>query len=145
MISDNNFRHDLSNDHSINNDNSYDIVDGDIDLIQKLRSKHHNSYTRELKIRPTYEDCLKDHEAEDEPIQIDAIMIQPFTTTERSSVEAIPIQPSPDRSRSLVTQVSRQIDHFLRKQGASFRFTDKCQYCARTSHQACGSRPLQRL
>ncbi len=70
---DNNFRHDLNNDHSINNETAITLLaDGDIDLILKLRKNHHNSDTRgdcldyfityhvapEYKIRPTYEDCL---------------------------------------------------------------------------------------
>ena len=73
----------------------------------------------ELKIRPSYEDGLRDNEAENELIQIDAMMIQP-STTESCTVEAIPINIFPDHSRlSLVTRVSRHIDNFLRKQGAS--------------------------
>ncbi len=35
------FSHDPNNDHII----SYDIADGDIDALEKLRNKHHNSDT----------------------------------------------------------------------------------------------------
>jgi hypothetical protein len=44
----NDFSHDPNNDHNI----SYDIADGDIDALEKLRNKDHNSDTRG--------DCLDD-------------------------------------------------------------------------------------
>jgi hypothetical protein len=78
LTPDNDFRKDLNNDHTVNNDISYDIADEDIDSLQKLRDKHNDSETRgnclddfityhvapELKIRPSYEVCLKENEAE---------------------------------------------------------------------------------
>ena len=125
------------------------MADGDIDALEKLRDKHHNSDTRgdclddfityhiapSLKIRPSYEDCLRENAVENEliqieemslrddeegekHIQIDAMMIQP-STSESSSETAISHAP-PEHSRlSLVTRVSRHVDNFLRKQGAS--------------------------
>ncbi len=147
---DNDFRHDLNNDHNISNNISYmyDIADGDIDSLQNLRNKHHNSDTRgdclddfityyiapELKTRPSYEDCLReneenelvqieemnlrDDEEENELIQIDAMMIQP-SISESSTEDAIS-NSLPEHSRlSLMTRVSRHVDNFLRKQGAS--------------------------
>ena len=39
---DNDLSHNLNNDHNI----SYDMADGDIDALEKLRDKHHNSDTR---------------------------------------------------------------------------------------------------
>ncbi len=86
-IPDNNFRHD-PNDHTVDNNISYDIANGDIDSLQKLRGNR-DSDTRddclddfityhvapELKIRPSYEDCLNDNEAEIEILQINAMMI----------------------------------------------------------------------
>jgi hypothetical protein len=42
-IPDNDFRHDLNNDHTVKNNISYDIADGDIDSLQKLRDKHNDS------------------------------------------------------------------------------------------------------
>jgi hypothetical protein len=125
------------------------MADGDIDALEKLRDKHHNSDTRgdclddfityhiapTLKIRPSYEDCLRENAVEDELIQIeemnlrddeegdkliqiDAMMIQP-STSESSSETAVSHAP-PEHSRlSLVTRVSRHVDNFLRKQGAS--------------------------
>jgi hypothetical protein len=120
-----------------------------MDSLQKLRNKHHNSDTRgdclddfityhivpELKIRPSYEDCLRDNAVENELIQIeetnlrddeegekliqiDAMMIQPSTS--ESSSEAAISNSLPEHSRiSLVTRVARHVDNFLRKQGAS--------------------------
>ena len=99
------------------------MADGDIDALEKLRDKHHNSDTRGdclddfityhiapvLKIRPSYEDCLRENAVENEliqieemslrdneegekPIQIDAMMIQP-STSESSSETAISHAP----------------------------------------------------
>ena len=61
---------------------------------------------------------LRDDEEEEKLIRIEAMMIQP-TTSESSSEDAIS-QSLPEVSRlSLVTRVSRHVDNFLRKQGAS--------------------------
>ena len=123
----NNFRHDL-NDHTVDNNISYDIANGDIDSLQKLRGNH-DPDTRddclddfityhvapELKIRPSYEDCLNDNEAEIEILQITAMMIQP---SESSTVEDFP-DTSPLEHTTLVMRASRHVDNFLRKQGAS--------------------------
>ncbi len=61
---------------------------------------------------------LRENEENHELIQIDAMMIQP-TISESSTKEATS-NSLPDHSRlSLVTRVSRHVDNFLRKQGAS--------------------------
>ena len=66
------------------------MADGDIDALEKLRDKHHNSDTRgdclddfityhiapALKIRPSYEDCLRENAVEDELIQIEEMNLR---------------------------------------------------------------------
>ena len=66
------------------------MADGDIDALEKLRNKHHNSDTRGdclddfityhiapvLKIRPSYEDCLRENAVEDELIQIEEMNLR---------------------------------------------------------------------
>ena len=152
---------------------SNNIEDRDIDNLKKLRIKR-QSHTQKrgdciddfityhvtpgLQRRPTYEECLHDHD-EDDPLQLNAAMIQP-TASESEKEEAQPeiqtqspsevtpkieeqphtnsigtwlIESTPDnvgssssftpseltKRFSLVTQVSRHIDTFLRQQGAS--------------------------
>jgi hypothetical protein len=70
---------------------------------------------------------LRDDEEEEKLTQIDAMMIQPSIS--ESSSEAAISHSLPEHSRlSLVTRVSRHVDNFLRKQGASdLQISTLCQ------------------
>jgi hypothetical protein len=108
---------------------SDNIEDRDIDNLKKLRINQHlhigkqddciddfitHHVTPELKRRPTYEECL-DEQNEDDPLQLNAAVIQPSTTESSSS-----LTPQAESKKfSLVTQVSRHLDAFLRQQDAS--------------------------
>ena len=150
------------------------IEDRDIDNLKKLRITYH--VTPGLQRRPTYEECLHDQN-EDDPLQLNAAMIQP-TISEPEKEEAQPenqtqstseitpkieVQPHTNsigtwllastadnrnagimessssltpreetKRLSLVTQVSRHIDAFLRQHGYVKPF-----------HPTCGSDPYE--
>ena len=154
---------------------SDNIEERDIDNLKKLRINRHShtknrddciddfityQVTPALKERPTYEECLHDQN-EDDPLQLNAAMIQPTTEPEKeeaqpeiqTTTEITPkievqqhanpvgtwllastaanrnaeimessssLTPREETKRlSLVCQVSRHIDEFLRQQGAS--------------------------
>ena len=154
---------------------SDNIEERDIDNLKKLRINRHShtknrddciddfityQVTPALKERPTYEECLHDQN-EDDPLQLNAAMIQPTTEPEKeeaqpeiqTTTETTPkievqqhanpvgtwllastaanrnaeimessssLTPREETKRlSLVCQVSRHIDEFLRQQGAS--------------------------
>lgn len=154
---------------------SDNIEDKDIDNLKKLRINRHShtkirddciddfityNVTPALKRRPTYEECLDDQN-EDDPLQLNAAMIQPISEPEKEETQSefqttseitpkIEVQPHVNpigtwllastaanrnaaitessssltpreetKRLSLVCQVSRHIDEFLRQQGAS--------------------------
>ena len=154
---------------------SDNIEERDIDNLKKLRINRH-SHTKNrgdciddfityhvtpgLQRRPTYEECLHDQD-EDDPLQLNAAMIQPISEPEKEEAQPenqttseitpkIDVQPHVNpigtwllastaanrnadimessssltpreetKRLSLVYQVSRHVDEFLRQQGAS--------------------------
>ena len=154
---------------------SDNIEERDIDNLKKLRINRHSHtknrgdciddfityhVTPALQRRPTYEECLHDQN-EDDPLQLNAAMIQPISEPEKEETQPeiqttseitpkIEVQPHVNpistwllastaanrnadimessssltpreetKRLSLVYQVSRHVDEFLRQQGAS--------------------------
>ena len=116
------------------------MADGDIDALEKLRDKHHNSDTRGdclddfityhiapvLKIRPSYEDCLRENAVENELIQIEEMSLRDDEEGEKAiQIDAMLIQPSTYIRKQLrnryLTRTPRAFPTFTSDEGITTR------------------------